>query len=105
MGKPAVNTAEVIDDTFAGLAAPVEMHRMGRPDIEEGRPGDVLVAEVARFESEGGFKKLAREREEGRARDDASGRAGPADPLPDFGVRLPSGEARELDISAESSED
>jgi len=102
MGKPAVN-AEVIDDSFAGLVSPVETHRMGRPDIEKDRPGDVLVAEVARFEAEGGFKKLAREREKDRALDEAG--RGPSEPLPDFGIRLQDGKARDRDLSVDYSED
>lgn len=105
MGKQAVNAAEVIDDTFAGLVTPQEVHRMGRPDIKEGRPGDVLVAEVARFESEGGFRKLAEERGKERALDETPVRPASDEPLPDFGLVLPSGEARERDLSKDSSDE
>lgn len=105
MGQQAVNAAEVIDDSFAGLVSPQETHRMGRPDIKEGRPGDTLVAEVARFDAEGGFRKLAEERDRQRALDEAAGRPGQGEPLPDFGVSLPGGEAKDHDLSKDSSED
>jgi len=105
MGERAVKAADVIDDSFAGLVAPAEIHRMGRPDVKEGRPGDVLVAEVARFEREGGFKRLAKEREEQRALDEASGRPASDEPLPDFGLRTPAGETRDRDLSKDSSEE
>jgi hypothetical protein len=60
----------VIDETFAGLVAPVQTFEMGRPDIEDGRPGSALVEEVRTFEAEGGFKKIADDREAGRVADE-----------------------------------
>lgn len=60
----------VIDESFAGLVSPVQTFEMGRPDIEEGRPGAVLVEEVRAFEVEGGFKKIAEDRDAVRAADE-----------------------------------
>ena len=100
MGQPAVNEANVIDETFVGLATPSEVHSMGRPDILSGRPGEMLVEEVQRFEAEGGFKEIARIRNEERLRGEASDTSPAARrDLPDFGIRLPAGDARDLDVS------
>lgn len=104
MGERAVTEAGVIDETFAGLAEPVEMHRAGRPDIEDGRPGDILVAEVRKFAADGGFKKIAEERDERRKRDDAAEVPSKRDPLPDFGVRQAPAEARDFDAGGESAD-
>lgn len=60
----------VIDESFAGLGSPVQTFEMGRPDIEEGRPGAVLVEEVRAFEAEGGFRKIAEDREAVRIADE-----------------------------------
>jgi len=70
----------VIDETFAGLqnATPIEM---GRPDIEENRPGTLLVDAVRQFAADGGFQKIREDRDRQRALDDAPdskvGRDGP----------------------------
>ena len=55
MGQGSVKTldAGVVDETFEGLTKPHEVHAMGRPDIAEGRPGDVLVEAVRRFADAG----------------------------------------------------
>ena len=47
----------VIDDTFRNVANPLEIHRLGREDIVDNRPGDVLVDAVKRFSAKGGFAK------------------------------------------------
>lgn len=60
----------VIDETFAGLANPSMTFEMGRPDITENRPGTALVEEVKKFDAEGGFKKIAEDRDEARIRDE-----------------------------------
>jgi hypothetical protein len=60
----------VIDETFAGLVNPVQTFEMGRPDIEENRPGTVLVEEVRAFEAKGGFKQIAEDREAARIADE-----------------------------------
>lgn len=60
----------VIDESFAGLVSPVQTFEMGRPDIEEGRPGAVLVEEVRAFEVEGGFRKIAEDRDAARIADE-----------------------------------
>ncbi len=60
MGKPMEDTAieeSLIDDSFRDLVSPVAIHRMGREDIVENRPGDVLVEAVSRFAAKGGFKR------------------------------------------------
>jgi hypothetical protein len=62
---------QVIDETFAGLSRPSQTFEMGRPDIVEDRPGAVLVAEVRAFEAEGGFVRIADERDARRAADQA----------------------------------
>lgn len=83
MGQGSVKTldAGVVDETFEGLTKPHEVHAMGRPDIAEGRPGDVLVEAVRRFADAGGFADL-RERRESERR---AAEAKPVQPpLPDF---------------------
>lgn len=60
MGKPQVETTiedSVIDETFKNVVSPTEIHRLGREDIVENRPGDVLVDAVTRFAAKGGFAK------------------------------------------------
>lgn len=61
MSKTNAETIEdsVIDATFRGVSAPQEIHRMGREDITENRPGDVLVDAVKRFTAVGGFSRAA----------------------------------------------
>lgn len=63
---------QVIDETFAGLSRPAQTFEMGRPDIIEDRPGSVLVAEVRAFEADGGFARIAEERDSRRAADEAA---------------------------------
>lgn len=98
MGERAVSDASVIDETFAGLASPSEVHSMGRLDIETGRPGELLVAEVQKFEADGGFKQIAKARADERRKDE-SGNGIEKKHLPDFGIKVPAGEARDLDIA------
>jgi hypothetical protein len=62
---------QVIDETFAGLSRPSQTFEMGRPDIVEDRPGAVLVAEVRAFEAEGGFGRIAEDRDARRLADEA----------------------------------
>lgn len=102
MGERAVTEASVIDETFAGLAEPAEIHRAGRPDIEDGRPGDVLVSEVRKFASEGGFRKLADERDSLRKKEEEIDASVKRDPLPDFGVRQQAADAREFEANGDS---
>lgn len=56
----AITTMEdsVIDETFKNVANPVEIHRLGREDIVENRPGDVLVDAVKAFSAKGGFARV-----------------------------------------------
>jgi len=89
----------IIDETFAGLVAPSETHSVGRPDIDKDRPGDILVAEVRKFGAEGGFRRIAEERTLKRAAENAADRSVPKEELPDFGLRLQSGEGKALEIS------
>ena len=58
----------VIDETFAGLADPVQTFEMGRADLTEDRPGAILVAEVRDFRADGGFARLADARDADRVR-------------------------------------
>lgn len=55
----------VIDETFRNLVDPADVHRMGRPDLGTGRPGDVLVEEVRSFASKGGFAGPAKAVDDG----------------------------------------
>jgi hypothetical protein len=80
----------VIDESFAGLVSPVQTFEMGRPDIEDGRPGAVLVEEVRAFEAEGGFKKIAEERDAVRLADEQA----------DAGVARPKARHADLGIVA-----
>jgi D-lyxose ketol-isomerase len=62
MGNAQVNTAiedSVIDETFKGVVSPAEIHRLGREEIVENRPGDVLVDAVKAFSAKGGFARTA----------------------------------------------
>lgn len=47
----------VIDETFRNVVSPIEVHRLGREDITENRPGDVLVQAVTSFAAKGGFNR------------------------------------------------
>ncbi|MDW9478813.1 hypothetical protein GOB57_08870 [Sinorhizobium meliloti] len=47
----------VIDETFKKVATPTEIHRLGREDIVQNRPGDVLVDAVRAFSAKGGFTR------------------------------------------------
>ena len=53
--------AAIIDETFAGLTAPLHAIPCGREDLST-RPGDALVALVSEFSAEGGFRRLAEQR-------------------------------------------
>jgi len=66
MGQRAIDNFGVIDETFAGLqhATPIEM---GRPDIEEDRPGTLLVEAVGQFAADGGFQRIREDRDRERA--------------------------------------
>lgn len=60
MGKPQIDEAiddAIIDDSFKNVANPVEIHRLGREDIVNNRPGDVLVGAVVDFAANGGFAR------------------------------------------------
>ncbi|MBY3151036.1 hypothetical protein HFO56_01160 [Rhizobium laguerreae] len=60
MGKPQADTTiedSIIDETFKNVVSPTEIHRLGREDIVENRPGDVLIDAVTKFASKGGFSK------------------------------------------------
>lgn len=106
MGKRAVRDAEVIDETFAGLVSPAEVHSIGRPDLTTDRPGDVLVDEVRRFEAEGGFKEIARARaEERRKEEEADAAAKPRQNLPDFGIKIQSSDAHIADAGLGTSDE
>lgn len=56
---------DVIDETFKGLMAPSETHRIGRDDIDTDRPGDLLVQAVKEHALNGGFAKSAVIEEDG----------------------------------------
>lgn len=94
----------VIDESFAGLVSPVQTFEMGRPDIEEGRPGAALVEEVRAFEAEGGFRKIAEDREAVRIADDQAdaGAARPKVRHADLGIVAKGADAPE---NAESFKD
>lgn len=101
MGERAVTEAGVIDETFAGLEHPAEVHNAGRPDIKAGRPGEALIAEVRKFASEGGFRKIAEDRDL-RRKEGESEAPVRRDPLPDFGVRHQPGEGRDFEANGDS---
>ena len=63
---------EVIDETFAGLVTPRETFEMGRPDMVEGRPGAALVDVVRKFADDGGFQRIADDREKARMEDETA---------------------------------
>lgn len=56
----------IIDETFAGIARPTQTFEIGRPDIEDERPGSALIAAVREFEAADGFKKIAETRDAAR---------------------------------------
>lgn len=70
MGQRAIDNFGIIDETFASLqhAKPIEM---GRPDIEDERPGTLLVEAVRQFAADGGFQMIREERDRDRAMTDA----------------------------------
>jgi hypothetical protein len=53
----------VIDLDFAGLSAPQATFKMGRDDITEGRPGDILVGAVRDAKANGVFAALQADRD------------------------------------------
>jgi hypothetical protein len=60
MGKPQVDTTiedSIIDESFKNVVSPTEVHRLGREDITENRPGDVLIDAVTKFAAKGGFSR------------------------------------------------
>ena len=50
---------DIIDETFKGLTSPSEVYKMGRDDLSENRPGNVLVEEVKKHSAAKGFRKLS----------------------------------------------
>lgn len=57
MGQEA--TANVIGLDLASLTRePQAIFELGREDITEGRPGQILVEEVRKFQAKGGFREL-----------------------------------------------
>lgn len=105
MGQQGLNGAEIIDETFAGLAKPAAVHPMGRDDLVEGRPGEDLVAEVARFEQEGGFKRMAEDRNRARAADEAKDASVRREEPSDLGARQQRTDGRAADLAKDSSDD
>jgi hypothetical protein len=61
MGK--VGAEPVIDLDFIGLSAPQTVFKIGREDITETRPGDVLVAAVRDAKANGVFAALQADRD------------------------------------------
>lgn len=61
MGKEVAEP--VIDLDFAGLSAPQAVFAIGRDDIKEDRPGDILVNAVREAKSNGVFAALQAERD------------------------------------------
>jgi hypothetical protein len=61
MGKEYA--APVIDLDFAGLSAPQTTFKMGRDDITEDRPGDILVGAVRDAKANGVFAALQADRD------------------------------------------
>lgn len=59
MGK-AVNNM-MIDEAFAGLLDPKQIHELGREDITSDRPGESLLKIVQEFGHEG-FKNIVEKR-------------------------------------------
>jgi hypothetical protein len=85
MGQRENGGDGLIDADFTGLAAPLRVHELGRPDIAADRPGQTLVSRVQEFAAAGGFKAMAAAaaalREEGDRPDPARGGAsGPSLP-------------------------
>jgi hypothetical protein len=57
MGKD--NEANVIGLDLASLTRePQAVFELGREDIVEGRPGQILMSEVKKFQADGGFRAL-----------------------------------------------
>lgn len=90
---------EIIDETFSGLVSPTEIHAVGRPDIEADRPGNVLVDEVRKFSSEGGFKRIAEERNARRVELEESDRNTPKKEVSNFGLRPQVEGSKDFDMS------
>jgi hypothetical protein len=62
MGKPAViDNAGIIDESFSGLANPVETIELGG-DVAGERPGAILIDAVKQFDKDGGFRKIRDDR-------------------------------------------
>lgn len=57
----------VIDASFIGIPNAIQVHQLGRPELTD-RPGDILVALVSQFSSDGGFARLAANRAPAPAR-------------------------------------
>lgn len=105
MGQRELIDQQVIDETFAGLSSPSEVHAMGRPDLKTGRPGDVLVRAVSEFDAAGGFREISKARGELRQKEATEDAAVRKDSLPDLGIRIPVADAKELDLSKDSTDD
>lgn len=84
MGKTAVNS-NVIDESFAGLLDPKEVHELGREDITSGRPGESLLQIVQEF-GPAGFKKIAEDRARERESQVAADVKENGKKLADFGI-------------------
>lgn len=61
MGKEVAEP--VIDLDFAGLSAPQAIFSIGRDDLKEDRPGDILVGAVREAKANGVFAALQAERD------------------------------------------
>ncbi len=53
----------VIDLDFAGLVTPQNVFKMGREDLTEGRPSDILVGAVREAKANGVFAALQADRD------------------------------------------
>ncbi len=68
MGQEA--TANVIGLDLASLTRePQAVFELGREDITEGRPGQILIDEVRKFQAIGGFRELEQARDADYARE------------------------------------
>lgn len=84
MGKTAVNH-DIIDESFAGLLNPKEVHELGREDISSGRPGESLLQIVQEF-GQSGFDKIVADRAKERETLAASDVKENGKKLADFGL-------------------
>ncbi|WP_315922801.1 hypothetical protein [Mesorhizobium sp. SP-1A] len=99
MGKALNN--HIIDESFAGLMDPKEVHELGREDITSGRPGQSLLQIVQEFGHEG-FKQIVETRARERAALAASDAPEAGKKLADFGLNSKSdGPAKDMAISDE----